>query len=56
MDFPNTERMSAKDIKPRSYAERSVHNLLYRKAALEQEGELVPLDLLSALSSKGVIV
>lgn len=43
-------------LKPRPYAERNVHNLLYLKAALEQQGELVPVDLLSALSSKGVIV
>lgn len=42
--------------KPRPYAERSVHNLLYLKAALEQQGELVPTDLLAALSAKGVIV
>jgi len=54
----NTLRMSASEISPppRPYVERSVNNLLYLKAALEQEGELVPLDLLSALSSKGVIV
>ena len=52
----NAERMSARDIQPRPYAERSVHNLLYLKAALEQRGELVPVDLLAALSGKGVIV
>jgi hypothetical protein len=52
----NTERMSAADMQPRPYSERSVNNLLYLKAALEQQGELVPVDLLSALSSKGVVV
>lgn len=40
----------------RPYRERSVHSLIYLKAALEQEGVLVPLDLLEALSEKGVIV
>lgn len=42
--------------KPTPYAQRSTSNLLFLKALLEQEGILVPTDLLSALSSKGVIV
>ncbi len=50
------ERVSGAVIQPRPYIERSVNNLLYLKAALEQQGELVPTDLLAALSAKGVIV
>ncbi|WP_422049706.1 hypothetical protein [Shimia sp.] len=58
MNNPNMERTSASEVCPKAkpYRERSVHNLLYLKAALEQQGELVPTDLLSALSSKGVVV
>jgi hypothetical protein len=52
----NMERVSGAVIQPRPYIERSVNNLLYLKAALEQQGELVPTDLLAALSAKGVIV
>lgn len=52
----NSETISAKhfDQKKLSYANRSVHSLLYIKATLEREGELVPTDLLAALSAKGV--
>lgn len=58
MNNPNMTRIptSSPLVKVRPYSERSVHNLLYLKAALEQEGELVPVDLLAALSAKGVIV
>jgi len=54
----NTICMTAAEISPapRPYNERSTNNLLYLKAALEQQGELVPTDLLTALSSRGVIV
>jgi hypothetical protein len=44
------------NMTPRPYNERSVHNLLYLKAALEQQDVLVPTDLLAALSAKGVVV
>lgn len=52
----NTQRLSTTEVQPRPYRERSTSNLLYLKAALEQRGELVPTDLLSALGSRGVIV
>lgn len=56
MENLNAERMCASEVKPRPYAERKADNLLYLKAALEQRGELVPTDLLAALSAKGIIV
>lgn len=51
----NAERMNSSAVKPRPYSERSVNSLLYLKAALEQRGELVPVDLLAALGAKGVV-
>ena len=57
MNNLNMTRLPASEVatKPRPYIERNVHNLLYLKATLEQQGELVPTDLLAALSAKGVI-
>jgi hypothetical protein len=52
----NAERKnSASTVKPRPYSERSVRSLLSIKAKLEQQGELVPVDLLAALGAKGVV-
>lgn len=50
------ETLSGSEVNVKPYAERSTNNLLYLKAALEQRGELVPLDVLTTLSSRGYIV